>query len=249
MNRRVPFLAVAVASLLAITSGSALATIPGTPDAAQTGLGASMLPETELAQTFVPTISGALGTVEIYTSTYVGPTVVVAPNLPPTVMVQITTTSGNLPTSTVLATQSVTPLNIDWTVVTFSTPANVIAGTMYAIVVTQDVPSTESEWDGSQPDLYGPGAAYVMDTTWKTPAVFPDSLLTDFAFQTFITVAAATPPPTAAPTAGPTAPPTSTGSNNGDMPSNPSFLLIFAGLALAAAASVVVSQRRRQTQR
>jgi hypothetical protein len=120
---------------------------------------------------------------------------------------------------------------------------------MYAIVVTQDVPSTESEWNGATGDPYGPGAAYVMDTTWKTPAAYTETALTDYAFQTFITVAVATPAPTTAPTAAPTAPPTSTGSNNGGTPNSPSFLLIFAGLALAAAGSVVVSQRRRQTQR
>jgi hypothetical protein len=233
--------------MLALTTGSALAIpIPGTSDAGQTVIDHALLPQALLAQTFVPTLTGSLGTVEINTSLYSAP-LIVQPNAPTDLTVEITTTSSNLPTSTVLATQVVSPADSSWDVVTFSTPTNVVAGTQYAIVVSQSASNGVAEWNGTCGNEYGPGVAYIFNSTWETiPAWNEGDCITDFAFQTFIVVPAATPAPTTAPTA----PPTSTmNSAPGDAPSNPGYMLILAGLAVAAAATVFISSRRRVTQR
>jgi hypothetical protein len=252
MRRRIPFLTVAVATLLAMTWGNALAAIPGTLDSQQTGVAADLGPQSLLAQTFVPTLSGTLGTVEINTFTAPAFTVVAGPNTP-SLTVEITHTSGGHPTSTILASESTTPLDDDWNVVTFSSPINVVAGTKYAILVTQGQAGL-GVWNGACGNPYGPGAALILDVaTWKTIQVFdPKSCLTDFAFRTYITVPTPSPSPimsvqgvTAAPT--PTPPPTSTGSSSsGDNPGNLSFLLVFAGLATAAAAATFASTSRRR---
>lgn len=237
MKLRLALIGAGAAGILALSAGSALAiVIPGTPDAAQTTHDHNLVPQTTLAQTFVPTISGSLGTVEVFTTVQVPPAVV--PAAATDITVEIRTTSSNLPTSTVLATQTLAPGNGAWTVVSFSSPTNVVAGTMYAIVVTNGA-SSFAEWDAACANPYGPGVAYILDGTWKTIPTFDDaSCISDFAFQSFIVTAAATP--------GPTAPPTSTaGDTTGDAPSNPSFLLIFAGLAAAASAAVYVKVSRR----
>ena len=242
MRIKLPLMAIGVASILALSTGSALANIPGTPDAAQMTYDHSIIPPgMVLAQTFVPTITGSLNAVEIYTSVYAGPTVV-GPALPTDITVQIHSTIGNLPSSSMLAGETVAPANAGWDLVTFSSPAGVVAGTKYAILLYQGAADV-AEWNGACADPYGPGAAMLFDTgdaTWKSiPTFNAQSCITDFAFQTFITVATATPPPTS-----------TTTSDTGGTTSNSSFLLIFAGLAAAASATVFASiSRRRSTQR
>jgi hypothetical protein len=216
--------------------------ITGTLNAEQTVTDHSLVPETELAQTFTPTLTGSLGTVEINTSLLSTPQIV-RPNAPTDLTVQITTTASNLPTSSVLASQVVGPADSDWDVVTFTTPTNVTAGTLYAIVVSQSNTTGVAEWNATCGNEYTSGAAYILDTTWKTIQTFDDgSCITDFAFQSYIVVPAATAPPTAPPTS-------TTNSAPGDTPSNPGYLLIFAGLAVAAASTIFVSSRRRATMR
>ena len=268
MRRRMPFLAVAVATLLAMNAGSALATFPGTLDAEQTSFVGTLTPESMLAQTFVPTVSGSLDTVEVYTSLEPVPTVAAGPNTVPDITVSITGTDGSgFPTSTILASETLAPPVNLWLIVVFSVPTNVVAGTKYAIVVTQD-PTSPALWNGScLGDPYGPGTALIFDSTWQTVgSFFAKTCLSDFAFQTYITPPAATPaPPTPAPTASPspfqsvqgvtaaptlaptlapTPPPTNTGgSGSGD---NPGYLLIFAGLAAGAAAAVAFASTSRR---
>ena len=238
MKLRLPIVAVVLAGLLAMTAGSALAIISGTPDAAQLTHDHSLVPQSTLAQTFVPTISGSLGTVEVYTSIETPPKVVTEPAAATDITVEIRSTASNLPTNNVLATQTLPPADSDWDVVSFTLPTNVVAGTQYALVVINGA-SSFAQWVGACGDPYTPGVGYIHDTTWKTIPVFDaGSCITDSAFQTFITAPAKS------------APPTSTiSSNTGDTRSDPSYLLIFAGLALAASAAVVVSiSRRRVTQ-
>jgi hypothetical protein len=235
----------AVATLLALTAGSAMAIVPpGTLDASQTSYDTNLLaPVQQQAQTFVPTISGSLGTVLVHTNVYVpAPTVVVRPNVT-NVTVEITSTSGGLPTGTVLATQTVTPQSGGWTVVTFSAPTNVTAGTKYALELAQ-LGGDTTMWDFDCAQPYGPGNAVVFSTTWKSIFAYDtQDCLASYAFQTYIVVPAATAPPVSAP-------PTSTmNSAPGDAPGNPGYMLILAGLAVAAAATIFVSSRRRVTQR
>ena len=244
MRHRIPFLAAAVATLLAMNAGSALANIPGTPDAEQTGFSGSLIVEPMLAQTFVPTISGPLVYVAVYTSYAPIPTVAAGPNTVPDITVAITGTDGSgFPTSP-LASETLAPGDSDWVGIDFTVPANVVALTKYAIVVTQDGTTGQALWNGScLGDPYGPGKALIFDGTWQTVgSFFPKTCLSDFAFQTRITAAAATPVQSFL---GQTPPPTTTGSpSSGE---SPSYLLILAGLASGAAAAAVfasISRRR-----
>jgi hypothetical protein len=246
MKRRLLFVAAAVASILALSTGSVMAIpIPGTPDASNTSYDTNLPAPTALeAQTFVPTLTGSLGTVLVHTNMFVPtPTVIVQPNVTD-ITVNITSMSGADPGST-LATQTITPVDGGWTLVTFTAPTNVVAGTKYAIELSQGAGDT-TRWDFDCAQPYGPGNALIFSTTWKSIFAFDaQDCLATFAFQTYIVVAAATPAPTH------TAPPTSTAGDTGSgTPGNPSYLLIFAGLAAAASAAVFVSiSRRRLTQR
>jgi hypothetical protein len=242
MKLRLPLIAVAVAGILAMSAGSVLATIPGTPDAAQTAHDTNLAAPAEIqVQTFVAKNSGSLGTVLVYTHTLVPtpPPGVVGPNVVPNVTTNVTVaifpTSGGFPTGSAMATQVVTPVDGGWTTVTFASPANVVATTKYALELAQGATDT-TMWDFACADNYGPGTPYILDGTWKTIFQFSAiNCLADFAFQTFVV----TPPPPVT-----TAPPTSTSSGpTGDTPGNPSSLLIFAGLA-SAAVFVSISRRR-----
>ena len=238
MKLRLPFIAMGVAGILAMSAGSTLAVIPGTLDSQQTGTGVSLLPEPLLAQTFVPTISGTLNAVEVYTSIYIPPSVV--PALPPSVTVQITGTASDVPTPTILDAVTITPASGGWNAVLFSPGIQVAAGTKYAILLNAG-PSGTAEWNAACSDPYGPGAALISDGgTWKTIPTWNDQYcITDFAFRTYITAPSATP--------GLTPPPTSTSrGNSGDTPSDTGYLLIFAGMTAAASAAVLISISRRR---
>ena len=243
MKLRLPFIAMGVAGILAMSAGSTLAVIPGTLDSQQTGTGVSLLPEPLLAQTFVPTISGTLNAVEVYTSIYIPPSVV--PALPPSVTVQITGTASDVPTPTILDAVTITPASGGWNAVLFSPGITVAAGTKYAILLNAG-PSGTAEWNAACSDPYGPGAALISDAgTWKTIPTWNDQYcISDFAFRTYITA-----PPDVTP--GPTPPPTSTSrGNSGDAPSDSGYLLVFAGMTAAASAAVLFSiSRRRLTAR
>jgi hypothetical protein len=235
VKRRIAFVAMGVASILALSAGSVLAIIPGTPDAAQTSWDTDLGAPVEISvQTFVPTISGSLGTVEVHTTTYVPSVPQARPALPTNVTVAIfPTTAGGFPTGSAMATKVVTPVDGGWTTVSFGSPTDVVSGTKYALEVAQGATDT-TLWDFLCSDAYGPGQALVLNGSWQTIHQFDGNLncLADFAFRTWIVTPA-----------GPTAPPTATVSGpTGDTPSNPGFLLLFAGLA-SAAAFVTVSRR------
>jgi hypothetical protein len=246
MKLRLPLIATAVAGILAMSAGSVLATIPGTLDAHQTSWDTNLpAPVQVTAQTFVPGLSGALGTVQVHTNTFVAPAVVVVPNVTNVTVAIVATDGSGFPTGSALATQTVSPADPGWTTVTFGSPTNVVAGTKYAIELSQSLADT-TRWDFiCATDAYGPGQALILDTTWKTVHQFDGNLdcFGDFAFQTYIVVPNVTAPPTAPPTS-------TTGDKSGSTPADPSFLLIFAGLAVGASAAVFVSiSRRRLTQR
>jgi hypothetical protein len=262
MRYRIPMLAAAVATMLALTAGSALAM--GTLDQDQTAFGSVYVQNGSeaLGQTFVAGISGTLDTVQVYTSWVPQIQLPVQPSLGG-MTIQITTTSGSpaLPTGTVLATQVLGPsdiLNGDWSTATFTTPTTVVAGTAYAIVI---VPTLPAEWDGHCGSVnYGPGRGYVLDgSSWVTVGAFATAhslnagtyCQTEFAFKTYVTAPAPTASPTLAPTVAPTVaptpPPTNTGgSNSGDSPSNLSYLLLFGGIAAAAVVAAFASNTRRR---
>jgi hypothetical protein len=254
MRYRIPLLAATVATVLSMTAGSAFAIIiNGTLDSQQTNttgspvLPAEVLPA-KLAQTFVPSLTGSLTTVQLWTLYPIVINTAVTPSVAD-VSVQIFNTDGSgNPTGPALATQTVTTFDGGWTTVVFGTPTNVTATTKYAIVMSGTAPP---EWLGTCGNMYGPGTALIFSGSWQLiPAFDGNECTADFAFQTYIAVpAAATLAPTPAPTH--TAPPTSTAGDTGSgTPGNPGYLLIFAGLAAAASAAVFVSiSRRHLTQR
>lgn len=150
---------------------------------------------TQLAQTFIPSVTGNLNKVSIVarkTGTPSGDLVI-----------EIRTTSGGSPTATVLATQNVTVGSVvdkGITTFTFSSPPALTSGTKYAICVHNadglgGSPSATNYYSllvsGSGEDYYGSGINlyYSSDggSSWNAQDV------TDFAFATEMSVATAGP--------------------------------------------------------
>jgi hypothetical protein len=182
MLRRI-FAGVAVAGLIAAMPAAALAL--RMPDQAQSsGTLAAILWGTTNAQTFTPAHTGVLDTVSIDVSINSGHS--------NQQLVTIQTTSAGLPTGTTLASETLTVVD-GWNDILFSNPANVVAGTLYAIVIT---PTYAHTWhytcDGS---AYTRGQALILDSTWKTiPTYAADHsanastyCTTDFAFKAYVT--------------------------------------------------------------
>ncbi len=265
MNRgvRLPALAAAVLGLLAMSSGTALAL--GTLDQHQTntsGYTIDWLPPDKLAQTFVAGMSGRLDTVQISADAFGAK-----------VTVQLFTTSGHLPAAP-LASQILTLNDTGWTQVHFTTPASVVKGRQYAIVVT---PSKEVGWRGACTNVYAGGQALVREgSTWYTvpgwAVAFGGTASSycalDYAFTTYVTLppapaatptalltASPTPTPAATPSAAPSssaAPVAASGSTSGGS-TDPMLPVIAAGGAgvglglLIAGLFLLLSRRRRQT--
>jgi hypothetical protein len=107
----------------------------------------------------------------------------------------------------VLATSTVGVNHPDgqWNDFVFSPAPAIVAGTKYAIVVLGD-----AGWTGAATDAYGSGEGLMYEAGWSQMYGAP---VFDLAFQTFVTAAAATPPPsidpTQSPASGTTPPPTS----------------------------------------
>lgn len=246
MKHRLPVLAAAVVSLLALTAGSAFAT--GTLDQTQVDTSTGVNPvQASLAQTFTAGLSGKLDEADVnLTLPQTAPAVAGAPAIAG-ITVEIWAAPGGVPTGPALATESVVAVD-GWNLVPFTTPPDVLAGTQYALVVAGNLQS----WTGDCTNAYANGQGLILDASaWITipaygAAHFQDPTpfcLQDFAFRTFVTVAAATPAPTRAATP----PPTSTNSSSsGDSPRNLSYLFVFAGLFAAAGAVALVSTTRRR---
>jgi hypothetical protein len=230
--------------MLALTTGSALAVpIPGTLDQQQTDTSAGywMNMNQYRAQTFTAGMTGTLNGVSIQTQ--VGDTAAVAvPAAAGDYSVEIWATSGGVPSgASALASNTVVGDTGGLVIVAFSSPPSVVAGTQYAIRLVVDA-GGEINWLGvCQSNLYAGGQALVYDVsgaaTWQTIADWATAndakaCALDFAFATYVTAAQATPQPTAPVTPPPTATTADTAPENG---SSAPVLLLFAGLASAAA--------------
>ena len=142
------------------------------------------------AQTFTLAHSAKLSKIELgYISTM---------GTPPNYNIQIRTTSGGKPTSTVLAstTQSLVSASDEWSknIVTFSSPPLLSAGVTYAIVISAQSNGGDSSnkvwWFGTMSGSYSNGTAYLSTdsgSTWSTPAVESGGFdsVADFAFKTY----------------------------------------------------------------
>jgi LPXTG-motif cell wall-anchored protein len=160
--------------------------------------------------------------------------------------VEITTTSGGLPTTTVVETADIIrAAGEHWNDVTFATPQSVTANVLYAIQVIA-IGSPAIVWNGTcDGTVYTRGEALINDGSWVNmagyaanhigsvdPAVYCQM---DYGFQEFIQDPPAASPTAASPT-GATQPPTSTVAP-ADKTGDDGTLLLIGGLAAAAAAS------------
>jgi hypothetical protein len=219
-----------------------------------------------LAQTYTSGLTGSLVSVNLY----------LASNGTETDTVALEHVDGSsLPTGAALATASASVIgtgldNPAWHVFTFGSPANVTAGTKYALVMTPTI----TQWHGTVGDAYAGGAAWgFVGGNWLGFG----SGLGDFSFVTFVDAAASSPAPsvstgpvatptscatieipaaftTPAPcpspfqsfqgqTSDPTPPPTSTAADAG---SNPTPLLpILAGFGVSLLGLAAVARQRR----
>lgn len=118
-----------------ISSGDVKLAVPPSVNEEQTGLSAfsnSFTATTWQSQTFTPSITGRLNKVDFQAA------LTSAASVAGTVVVEIRNTASGVPGSTVLATKNLTSINSTgnlWYSVTFDTPVNVTAGTLYAIVL------------------------------------------------------------------------------------------------------------------
>ena len=190
MKYRVPLLAAAVAGMLALSAGPALATT--TLDQHQTDVSgyadAWQISNMRLAQTFTTGMAGSLSRVDINADAFGG------------------SVTFEILGATYLDTQTVNLNDSGWTQINLKTPFNVVKGTYYYLIV---VPNGKISWRGVCTNPYSGGKAYVLDGSWSTiPAWATAHHATlgyceqDFAFRTYVTTATlATPKPTKAPTA------------------------------------------------
>jgi hypothetical protein len=237
MRRRILVLAATVVSLLALTSGSVMAVVV-TLDQHQDDASWNALPVgpgVSLGQTFKAGLSGSLVKVSFDVSPSVIPDVA-RPAAVPSILVQITKTSGLFPTGDILAQETLT-VSDGWNDVDFGTPPTVAAGTSYAIVITPQTAGYDVSWLGNCTDVYDRGQALIVDGAWKTVLKYAydhDVMQTicafDFAFKTYV-AGQGSPPPT------------STGRSGESRDSN-SPMLLYAGLAAGAAFLSIVSIRR-----
>ena len=196
MRYRIIGLAAAIACLLA-TSSSVLAA--DTLDQQQTDTSGYAvhwsIAGLELAQTFKPGQTGTIDRIDINAMGF-GHTV-----------------DFDLQGGSVLDEQTVTLNDSGWTTIHLATPASVLKGAYYYMIIT---PSTgELQWNGTCSDLYPGGNAQILDPTYKnqwytvTDYATANHLLgvceQDYAFKTYmVSTAKPTPTPTKKPTPSPT---------------------------------------------
>jgi len=262
---RIPVLAAAVAAMSIFVAGPALAIpVPGTIDQHQSdnswhlvGFG-----NVTLGQSFTVGYPGSLTAVAVDVNPY-------APQITTNATLSILAVDGSgLPTGPALTSRQTTAGNGSVAFV-FASPLTVTVGERLAIALTWD--ATESlQWRGTcSITAYGGGEALMNEGTgWETFVAYVSNhklptdpyCVQDFAFETYVLPAAdptptpaPTPTPTTAPTPTPTTtpvvtpPPTSATQPVDGSGSNGALVLVFACLALGAAA--VVARRGALTQR
>jgi len=168
-----------VAALTLGAAAVAYATPTGTLDQQQTDTSGALffgagVVNTSVAQTFTAGLSGVLDQVDLHLSATETATVAIR-----------AVDSTGAPGSTVLASTSIAAVTAaTWVEATFSSPATVVAGTKYAIVVSS---AGNVIWHAGSSEVYPAGDAYFSVTgTWYGAEA-------DAALKTYVTV----PPPAA----------------------------------------------------
>ena len=232
MSRRVSALVIAVASLLAFTSGGALAT--GTLDQHQTstsGYTILWIPGVQLAQTFNAGVSGKLDSIDLNGTGNGHP-----------ITIEIERVASGHPNGTVLDKQSLSLSDGTWNHIALKSAVSVAKGGKYAIVISQ---FTDVGWNGACSNAYSGGGALVLDTgTWYTvpgwathsgaPLVSYCAL--DYAFRTYVTKAAvATPTPSATAAITATPAPTAAAASSTPAPSSAASQIVLGATSGASA--------------
>jgi hypothetical protein len=166
--------------------------LAGTLDQQQTdsGGGGGIDSLNSWAQTFTAGLGGGIDQVDLYLQAFNAPTEPLS--------VEIRNVSGGTPGSTVLASRSVAPSAVTtaggFVSINFGTPAPVVPGTQYAIVLYSTAVSPNYYgWNwGTGVDSYPAGAAF---TAAAPPFMWSASGADDFAFKTYV----ATPTPVTSP--------------------------------------------------
>lgn len=226
--RRIAATLAAIAAMLALTTGSALAA--GQLDQQQTDIGGwnggSPIWNSDYyeIQTFTAGYSRTLLSVSIYAG-YWGPTSIAGSSPAGTATLEVLPMSNGVPDFVFVWARETRALpadaNIGWVTFTISTPFDVVAGTQYAIMLQAHAP-WGIDWLGTCSANYAGGQAMVMNSfdsfslrtipNWGAQVGGGPSMCThDLAFKTTVASPAATPTPapTAAPAATPTPAPTS----------------------------------------
>jgi hypothetical protein len=149
-----------------------------------------------VAQTFTAGLTGELAAVTID----VLPTAIAVPPL----RVSIYSVSGGFPTSTILASQTLSTVGSDLSnLITFDQPVSIVAGTQYALAVNypsappHGVGQAQGSWGGAVGNLYLGGQEFLGsfspsgDITWFS---FPEDTNFDLHFQTYVSLNVASVP-------------------------------------------------------
>ena len=133
-----------------------------------------------LSQTFTPGMSGALDSIALYPDEDDSGSTV-----------EIRTASNGVPTTTVLASQTITSTEKwAWVTTTFASPARVVAGTQYAIVMVPPTPPPAFGFGMAQQfsNPY-PGGNLLYANCPYSPNHWVTAPLYDFGFVTYVTPA------------------------------------------------------------
>lgn len=184
-----------------LVGGAVAATGAGTLDQQQTTSNTDAGFNPPLAQTFTAGITGGLDQADLQ--------LLKAGPPPPTLTVEIRTTSAGKPTATVLATGTIASADIPagpiggFVPVTFTPAAAVTAGTQYALVAYGFGPNSFFlGWRYSTTDSYPGGEFFISPDASPPGANWNASPTLDFAFKTYVTPPSAPAPPAATTCAG-----------------------------------------------
>jgi hypothetical protein len=157
-----------VVGLIALAAPTGAAA--GTLDQSQTNFNAFLLlgGQRQSAQTFTAGLSGNLDQVDVHLQSQAPPGETC--NYGSGVIAEIRTLSGTSPSNTSLATATASafavPPTFGWVSIAFAAPAEVTAGTRYALVLSAPDASCTGgfypfSWGAADPDPYPPGEAFV----------------------------------------------------------------------------------------
>jgi hypothetical protein len=161
---------------LVLLSAPATASASGTLDQSQESTAGFVRTEVDsLAQTFTAGLTGKLSELELFLQHNAAPLEIQIRNVEAT----------GVPGTKVLASQTLAASSsLGWQAIVFSSPAQVVGETKYAIVVYQPSSGNLFSWRGALGTPYARGAAWFSEA--RPPGAWLAGLDTDLAFKTFV---------------------------------------------------------------